>query len=85
MTDARTKIVAKLHKTRNSIYSHAKVCGPSPLASQRGQLLVERYDDLKNALNSNEAGERVGYSAEWRAYCLAINADPSHTGFDCYC
>ena len=76
MTDAQT--TARLIKTLSSINAHIARGGTH--TSQRGYDLVDRYNDLREAL----IGDR-GYSAAWIAYCDSIGACRTHVAFDLFC
>jgi hypothetical protein len=47
------------------------------LNSKRGQLLADRYNDLKSELT--HGGREL-----WEAHCRGINACPTHNGYDLF-
>ena len=84
MTDAQ--IIARLIRTTNSINAfmdRGGSLGRNGNVNNRGCELVDRYDDLRDALNGGSTIEN-GYSAAWRKYCADMGACPSHNGHDLF-
>ena len=75
------QIIARLHKTRNTINAfidRGGSLGRNGNVNHRGCDLVDRYNDLRSALNPD------GYTPAWVAYCDSINAHRSHNGYDLF-
>ncbi len=78
------QIVAKLHKTRATIYSH--IDRGNAISCRNGEPnvrsceLVDRYNTLKRVLVE---GSLADFDA-WKGYCEHYGSHPNHDGYDMF-
>jgi hypothetical protein len=69
--------VEKIQKTLQAINAFRARGGN--YGTKRAMELIDRYNDQKAAVLGDS-----GWNAAWLAYCAALDAHPSHNGYDLF-